>query len=101
MAAFGSLPVPLDLHKIALILFLAALAPVLVSCGRRGPLELPPGAPAACAAPAPPAPGSSPAGANGGSQGQPGGYTAGEPPPSAAPCTKQTSPRPFFLDPLL
>ncbi len=84
---------PLDIHKIALILVFAAVAPALVACGRRGPLELPPGATADCAVPAAAPPGASPA--------EPGSYSNGGPAPPAPPCTSKTSPRPFFLDPLL
>ena len=83
--------------KIAFILVLAAAATLLASCGRRGPLEAPPGAAASCA------PATATARADGAQlPGQTAANSYGEP-PSATPtaCAKQYSPRTFFLDPLL
>ncbi len=82
--------------RIAFFLFLAALAPVLASCGRRGPLEPPPGAVVSCA-PVTGTPGEYQSAAN---PGELSGQTSTSSAPTAKPCANK-APRPFFLDPLL
>ncbi|MGH6821539.1 MAG: LPS translocon maturation chaperone LptM [Methylocella sp.] len=80
------------LPNLPAIVFVAAVAFSLASCGRRGPLELPPGAP----------PSNAPL------SGTPGDYDAptnpGEleaPPPGTAKKAPPRTPKPFPLDPLL
>jgi predicted small lipoprotein YifL len=90
------------LPKRGAIVFVAAIALSLASCGRRGPLEPPPGAPASNA-PLTGTPGDYEAPANPGElAGQNTAAGAEAPPPGAA---KKAPPRraskPFLLDPLL
>ncbi len=93
---------PISPHKIAFILLLAALAPSLAACGRRGPLEPPPGAAVACA-PVSGAPGATQTAANGGElPGQTATNSYSQPVSSApAACATAHSQKTFFLDPLL
>jgi predicted small lipoprotein YifL len=82
---------PARKKPITFMLAAAALAISLVSCGRRGPLEPPPGASASAA------PGGAPVNAStppGGAAAAPGAQ------PATAPATRVPK-KPFFLDPLL
>jgi predicted small lipoprotein YifL len=85
----------IGIPKIASILFLAAIAPSLAACGRRGPLELPPGAQVSCA-PVTGTPGDYQSAANAGEL-----SGAGESQSQAPKTCASKTPRPFFLDPLL
>ncbi|MGH6851721.1 MAG: LPS translocon maturation chaperone LptM [Methylocella sp.] len=83
------------------IVFVAAIALSLASCGRRGPLEPPPGAPASNA-PLAGAPGAYEAPANPGEvAGQTTGASSGAGAPAAAKQPPRRPPKPFLLDPLL
>ncbi|MBO0732843.1 MAG: lipoprotein [Methylocapsa sp.] len=97
----GSPLVSVRLPKPFVLLLAAATAALLASCGRRGPLEPPPGAAAACA----PVTGTPPASQGSASPARPLGQTAEtyayEPAPAAPPCAPAAARRPFFLDPLL
>ncbi len=87
--------------NIPAIVFAAAIALSLASCGRRGPLEPPPGAPASNA-PLTGTPGEYEAPANPGElAGQNTAAGAGPPPPGAAKPAPPHAPKPFVLDPLL
>jgi predicted small lipoprotein YifL len=82
------------------IVFAAVIALSLASCGRRGPLEPPPGAPASNAPPLAGTPGDYEAPANPGELARQ-NTAAGAPGQAGA---KQTPPpvrKPFLLDPLL
>jgi predicted small lipoprotein YifL len=81
--------------KIASILFLVAIALSLASCGRRGPLELPPGTQVSCA-PVTGTPGDYQSASNAGEL-----SGAGESQSQAHKTCASKAPRPFFLDPLL
>jgi predicted small lipoprotein YifL len=89
------------LPNLPTIVFAAAIALSLASCGRRGPLEPPPGA-AVSSVPVTGTPGEYEAPANPGElSGQ--NTAAGAPPPplgAAKPAPPHT-PKPFLLDPLL
>ncbi|MGB8901087.1 MAG: lipoprotein [Methylocella sp.] len=81
--------------------FAAAIALSLASCGRRGPLEPPPGAPASNAS-LTGTPGDYEAPANPGElSGQNTAAGAAPPPPGAAKPAPPHAPKPFVLDPLL
>ena len=87
--------------NLAAIVFVAAIALSLASCGRRGPLEPPPGA-AASNAPLTGTPGDYATPANPGELA--GQNTATSSGAEAPPAAKQPPPRarkPFLLDPLL
>ncbi|MDQ6868302.1 MAG: lipoprotein [Pseudomonadota bacterium] len=89
------------LPKLGALLFVAAMALSLASCGRRGPLEPPPGAPASNA-PLTGTPGDYETPANPGEL--PGKNTAAgaeTPPPGAAKPAPPHAPKSFLLDPLL
>jgi predicted small lipoprotein YifL len=93
------------LPNLPAIVFVAAIALSLASCGRRGPLELPPGA-AVSSAPVTGTPGDYEAPANPGEQaGQntatSSGAGAEARPPGAAKPAPPHPPKPFLLDPLL
>ncbi|MGH6829720.1 MAG: LPS translocon maturation chaperone LptM [Methylocella sp.] len=81
--------------------FVAAMALSLASCGRRGPLEPPPGVPAS-SAPLTGTPGDYEAPANPGElAGQNTTAGAEAPPPGTAKKAPPRAPKPFLLDPLL
>ncbi|MGB6374793.1 MAG: lipoprotein [Methylocella sp.] len=83
------------------IVFVAAIALSLASCGRRGPLEPPPGAPASNAPPTG-TPGGYEAPANPGElAGQNSAASSGAEAPAAAKQPPPRAPKPFVLDPLL
>jgi predicted small lipoprotein YifL len=85
------------------VALVAAVALALASCGRRGPLEPPPGAPASNA-PLTGTPGDYEAPANPGElAGQNTAASSGAeaPPPGTAKKAPPRPPRPFVLDPLL
>ena len=89
------------LPNLPAIVFVAAIALSLASCGRRGPLEPPPGAPASNA-PLTGTPGDYEAPANPGElAGQNTAAGVEAPPPGAAKPAPPRAPKPFFLDPLL
>jgi predicted small lipoprotein YifL len=89
------------LPKLFAIVFAAGIALSLASCGRRGPPEPPPGAPASNA-PLTGAPGDYEAPANPGElAGQNTATGAEAPPPGAAKKAPPRGTKPFFLDPLL
>ena len=92
-----------NLPKLGALLFVAAMALSLASCGRRGPLEPPPGAPASNV-PLTGTPGDYEAPANPGElAGQNTATSNGAEAPGQA-GAKQTPPparKPFLLDPLL
>jgi predicted small lipoprotein YifL len=84
------------------IALVAAIALSLASCGRRGPLEPPPGVPTVSNAPLTGTPGDYEASANPGeparqSTAAPSGAEA----PAAAKQPLRRAPKPFLLDPLL
>ncbi len=92
---------PISPSQITFILFLAAISASLVACGRRGPLELPPGAVPSCV-PLTGTPGESQSASNAGEQsGQTSTGYGGESPSQASKACANKPPRPFFLDPLL
>jgi len=81
--------------------FVAAIALSLASCGRRGPLEPPPGAPASNAL-LTGTPGDYEAPANAGElAGQNSATSSGTEAPAAAKQPARRAPKPFLLDPLL
>ena len=83
------------------IVFVAAIALSLASCGRRGPLEPPPGA-AVSNAPLTGTPGDYEAPANPGElAGQNAAASSGAKAPAAAKQPPPHPPKPFLLDPLL
>jgi predicted small lipoprotein YifL len=83
------------------IVFAVATAFSLTSCGRRGPLELPPGAPASHA-PLTGTPGDYEVPANAGElAGQNTATSSGAEPPAAVKQPPRRAPKPFLLDPLL
>jgi predicted small lipoprotein YifL len=83
------------------VVFVAAIALLLASCGRRGPLEPPPGAPVSNA-PLTGTPGDYEAPANPGElAGQNTAAGAEAPPAGAAKKAPPHAPKPFVLDPLL
>ncbi len=83
----------------AIVFAVAAL--LLTSCGRRGPLELPPAAPAS-QAPLSGTPGDYEVPANAGElAGQKTATSSGAEPPAAAKQPPLRAPKPFLLDPLL
>lgn len=88
-----------NVPKAGAIVFVAAVAVSLASCGRRGPLEPPPGA-AVPSAPLAAAPGGY------GNPGETAGEAvpapaAGQPSEPATPAAARVPKRPFALDPLL
>ncbi|MGH6934809.1 MAG: LPS translocon maturation chaperone LptM [Methylocella sp.] len=89
------------LPSLPAIVFAVAAALLLTSCGRRGPLELPPGAPASHA-PLSGVPGDYEVPATaGGLAGQNTATSSGAQPPAAAKQPPRRGPKPFLLDPLL
>jgi predicted small lipoprotein YifL len=89
------------LPNLLAIVFVAAIALSLASCGRRGPLEAPPGA-AVSSAPVTGTPGDYEATANPGElAGQNTAASAEAPPPGAAKTAPPRARKPFLLDPLL
>ncbi|MGH6856387.1 MAG: LPS translocon maturation chaperone LptM [Methylocella sp.] len=91
------------LPKRGAIVFAAVIALALASCGRRGPLEPPPGAPASNA-PLTGTPGDYEAPANPGEQARQNTATSGGAKTPGQAGAKQTPPsvrKPFLLDPLL
>ncbi len=92
---------PIGPSQIAFILFLAAISASLVACGRRGPLELPPGVAPSCV-PLTGTPGDNQAASTAGElPGQTPASTGGESPPQASKACANKPQRSFFLDPLL
>jgi predicted small lipoprotein YifL len=88
------------LPKLPAIVFAVATALSLTSCGRRGPLELPPGAPSSHA-PLTGTPGDYEAPANPGELAGQNTATSSAEPPAAAKQPPRRAPKPFLLDPLL
>ncbi|PNE12629.1 MAG: hypothetical protein CR217_02690 [Beijerinckiaceae bacterium] len=89
------------LPKRGAIVVAAVITLLLASCGRRGPLEPPPGAPASNA-PLAGTPGDYEAPANPGElSGQNTAAGAAPPPPGAGKPAPPHAPKPFVLDPLL
>jgi predicted small lipoprotein YifL len=88
------------LPNLPTIVFAAAIALSLASCGRRGPLEPPPGAPASNA-PLAGTPGEYEAPANPGELAGQNTAAGAPPPPGAAKPVPPHAPKPFLLDPLL
>jgi predicted small lipoprotein YifL len=98
---FWSLIVTPKPPKLGAIVFIAAVALSLVSCGRRGPLEAPPGA-SVFSAPLTGAPGAYEMPAHPGElSGQTAPAAAAAGPGSAKPTPARAPARPFVLDPLL
>ncbi|MGH6836162.1 MAG: LPS translocon maturation chaperone LptM [Methylocella sp.] len=90
-----------SLPKRGAIVFAAAVALALTSCGRRGPLEPPPGAPGSNA-PLTGTPGDYEAPANPGElAGQNAANSSGAEAPAAAKQPPRRPAKPFLLDPLL
>ena len=85
------------LPKLGALLLVAAIALSLASCGRRGPLEPPPGAPASNA-PLTGTPGDYEAPAN---PGELAGQNTAASSAAAAKQPPRRAPKPFLLDPLL
>ncbi|MCI0599058.1 MAG: lipoprotein [Beijerinckiaceae bacterium] len=90
-----------NVPKFAVTLVVATVALSLATCGRRGPLDAPPGGSIA-SAPLTGTPGDYQTSGTGELTSQTPVNSTGTPPPeSPAPGPKMPPPRPFFLDPLL